>query len=128
MIMAGNERGVSTLKIWLWLLFLGTVIYTGIKLVPPYIDSERMKDEMQIKASLAQVLKDDEIRTALVAKAKELEIPLGPESFLIERDEGNHRMKISTAWDVEVHFPYDVYVKYYHFAPVADEDTQRARQ
>ncbi len=34
---------------------------SAIKLVPMYMDAERMKDEMAVKAGLAQKLKDEDI-------------------------------------------------------------------
>lgn len=122
-----SEKGLSTIKVWVWLLLLSLVVYMGFKLLPMYIDFERMKDEMAIKASLAQVLKDSEIRSALAAKAKELELPLNAEDFIILRDDEQHRMTIKAAWDVEIHFPFDIYVRNYHFEPVASEDTTRVR-
>ncbi|HTF99458.1 MAG TPA: hypothetical protein VK654_02590 [Nitrospirota bacterium] len=122
---AFNERGVSAIKVWFWLIVLGVIIYAGVKLAMPYFDFERMKDEMTVKARLAQVLKDDEVRQALVAKAKELELPLGPENFILQRDEAKQRMYIAAAWDVEVHFPYDIYVWSHHFNAVADETMAR---
>jgi len=124
----GNESGVSTIKMLVILSIAALVVYVGYKLLPMYIDFERMKDEMQIKASMAQVLKDEEILADLIKKAKELELPLGPENFILRRDDDHHRMMIKTMWDVEVHFPFDVYVRNYHFEPVADENTQRVRK
>jgi hypothetical protein len=124
----GNESGVSTIKMLVILAIAALVVYVGYKLLPMYMDFERMKDEMQIKASMAQVLKDEEILSDLVKKAKELELPLGPENFILRRDDDHHRMMIKTTWDVEVHFPFDVYVRTYHFEPVADENTERVRK
>jgi len=122
-----SEKGLSTIKAWLWLLLLSLVLYIGFKLLPMYIDFERMKDEMAIKASLAKVLKDDEIRSALAVKAKELELPLDAGDFIILRDDEHHRMTIKAGWDVEIHFPFDIYVRNFHFEPVASEDTTRVR-
>ncbi len=124
----GNESGVGMIKMLVMLSIVALVVYVGYKLLPMYIDFERMKDEMQIKASMAQVLKDEEILADLEKKAKELELPLGRENFILRRDDEHHRMMIKTMWDVEVHFPFDVYVRNYHFEPVADENTQRVRK
>ena len=52
------------------LLFLFAVIHIGVKLIPLYIDSEAMKDEMETKARFAQTVKDEEIVTELVEKSK----------------------------------------------------------
>jgi hypothetical protein len=124
----GNESGASMIKLLIILSVVATVVYVGYKLLPMYMDYERMKDEMTMKASMAQVLKDEEILADLVKKAKELELPLGAENFILRRDDEHHRMMIRTMWDVEVHFPFDVYVRNYHFEPVADENTQRVRK
>jgi hypothetical protein len=110
----------------LGILFL--IFHIGYKLIPMYMDFERMKDEMAVKASVAQVLKDEEIRSELVKKAKELELPLAGENFLLKRDEGRQTMTISTAWDVEVHFLFNIYVRTFHFEPVAYEDYSKGRR
>jgi len=118
----------GTLKTLFVLAVLFVVIHVGYKLIPMYMDYERMKDEMSIKASTAQVWKDEEILSGLVQKAKELELPLGPQNFILKRDEERHTMTISTAWDVEVHFLFNVYVRNYHFSIIADEDYTKARK
>lgn len=118
----------GTLKTLFVLFVLFVVIHVGYKLIPMYMDYERMKDEMMIKASVAQVLKDTEILADLVKKAKELDLPLKEESFVLKRSEERHMMTISAAWDVEVHFLFDAYVRTYHFAPVAEEDYTKMRK
>ena len=127
MSMLRNHKGIGVIQIWIWLLLITLVIYLGFKILPMYIDFERMKDEMSIRASLAQVLKDEDIRNALVAKAKELDLPLEGEDFIIVRDDEHHMMSIKTKWDVEVHFPFDIYVRTFHFEPAVNEDVSRVR-
>ena len=124
MQMIGNESGVSKLKVLIILALLGAVIHVGIKYLSVRLDFERMKDTMDIKASAAQVLKDEEILADLAAKAKELDLPLKGENFVIVRDDDKRKMIIKTAWDVEVHYfgglCGDLCVQEYHFAPVAE--------
>jgi len=124
MKMIGNESGVSKLKVLIIIALLGAVIHVGIKYLSVRLDFERMKDTMDIKASAAQVLKDEEILADLAAKAKELDLPLKGENFLIIRDDDKRKMIIKTAWDVEVHYfgglCGDLCVQEYHFAPVAE--------
>ena len=125
----GNESGVSGLKVMIWLGILGAGLYVGITYLSVQLDFQRMKDAMSSKASVAQVLKDEEIRIDLVAKAKELGLPLKGENFIIVRDEDKHTMTIKTAWEVEVHYfgglCGDLCVQNYHFRPVAQEDITR---
>jgi hypothetical protein len=118
-----NEKGGSKFKLYLFLLFLFLVIHVGLKVVPMYMDYSRMKDEMTIKAGVAQVLKDDDILRDLVNKAKDLDLPLTAESFVIKRDEDRRKMLISTkgGWDVEVNFFWGAYIRTFHFEPVVEE-------
>ena len=43
---------------------------------------------MSTKASFAQVLKDEDILKDLANKAKELDLPLTADSFVLKRDDG----------------------------------------
>lgn len=116
-----NEHGGTRLKVFLWFLLLGLGIHVALKLVPMYMDYARMKDTMTVKASVAQVLKDEEILRDLEIKAKELDLPLKAENFQLFRDEEQRKMKIRTAWDVEVHFLGGAYVRTFHFEPEVEE-------
>ncbi len=127
MRMLKNQNGAGSVKVIIVLALLFVVIHVGYKLIPMYMDSERMKDEMNVKARLAQVLKDEEIRADLAKKAKELDLPLQEENFAIKRDESRHTMRISAMWEVEVHFLFNVYVRTFYFAPVAEEDYTKGR-
>ena len=126
MRLLGSESGVSSVKVMIWLAILGAGFYVGITYLSVQLDFQRMQDAMSSKASVAQVLKDEEIRNDLVAKAKELGLPLTGENFVIIRDEDKRTMTIKTAWDVEVHYfgglCGDLCIQTYHFAPVAQEN------
>jgi len=118
-----NQNGGSRFKVYLWFLVLFLVVHVAVKLVPVYMDYARMEDEMKVKASVAQVLKDEDILKDLENKAKELDLPLTKDSFVINRDTERRRMKISTkgGWDVEVSFLWGAYVRTFHFEPVVEE-------
>jgi hypothetical protein len=124
-----RENGISSIKVLFLLLILFSVVHVGVKLSLMYIDVEGMKDEMVTKARFAQAFTDARIVHDLAKRAKELGIPLNKESFKLLRNEDTKRMRISTAWDVELHFFYDIYppytVKTFHFAPVIEEDYSR---
>ena len=121
----GSESGASKLKVLVVLGLLVLGISQGIKYLSVQLDYQRMKDTMSAKASVAQVLKDEEIRIDLVAKAKELDLPLNGENFLIVRDDDKRKMTIKTAWEVEVHYLWgicgDLCIQTYLFEPVAEE-------
>lgn len=124
-----TEKGMVSGKSLFLLFLLFVVVHVAVKLVPMYIDAERMKDEMSVKARLAQNLKDEEIIADLVKKATELGLSLGPEDFILKREDESRRMIISTKWDVTVRLFFDVYppltTKSYHFEPIIQEDYSR---
>jgi hypothetical protein len=119
-----NEHGASRFKVYLFFLILFLVIHAGIKVVPMYMDYEQMLDTMTVKAGVAQVLKDEEILRDLVNKAKELDLPLTADSFILERNEERRKMAIRTkhGWDVEVTFLWGAYTRDFHFEPSVEEN------
>ncbi len=127
----GNERGVSGIKVMIWLAILGAGFYVGITYLAVQLDFQRMRDAMSSKASVAQVLKDEEIRIELVAKAKDLGLPLTGENFIIDRNAEKNTMTIKTAWEVEVHYfgglCGDLCIQNYLFEPVAQESITRKK-
>jgi hypothetical protein len=116
-----NRNGGTRVKVFFWFVFLFLILHVALKIVPLYMDHARMEDEMKMKAGVAQVLKDEEIVRDLVNKAKELDLPLKAENFVLTRDDERRRMKITTSWDVEVNFFWGLYIKTYHFQPVVEE-------
>ena len=118
-----NQNGASRFKVFLWFLVLFLIIHVGVKVIPVYMEYAKMEDEMKVKASVAQVLKDEDILKDLEDKAKVLDLPLTRDSFILKRDMERRKMKISTkgGWDVEVTFLWGAYVKTFHFEPVVEE-------
>ena len=125
MLSLSRESGGISFKALFIFLLLFVVIHVGVRVVPMYMDAERMNDELSVMAGLAQTLIDEEILVDLEKKAKELDLPLGQENFVLSRDDANRRMKISTQWDVEVNFFWGTYVKMFHFEPDIQENYSR---
>jgi hypothetical protein len=108
---------------FLWFLVLFLAVHVAVKVIPVFMDYAKMEDEMKAKASVSQVLKDEEILKDLEIKAKELDLPLTQNSFVLKRDMERRKMKISTkgGWDVEVSFLWGAYLRTFHFEPVVEE-------
>jgi hypothetical protein len=123
MSILANQNGASRFKVFLWFLVLFLAVHVAVKVIPIYMDYAKMEDEMKVKASVSQVLKDEEILKDLEMKAKELDLPLTQNSFVLKRDTERRKMKISTkgGWDVEVNFLWGAYVRTFHFEPVVEE-------
>src|SRR3972149_5955556 len=82
-----DQSGGTRFKVFLWFLFLFLCLHVALKIVPLYMDYTRMKDEMIVKAGVAQVLTDEEILRDLGKKAKDLALPLKAENFVLQRDD-----------------------------------------
>jgi hypothetical protein len=125
MRMWGNESGVSKLKVLVILVILGVGFNEGIKYLRVQMDFHGMKDTMNAKAAAAQILKDDEIRIELENKARDLELPLKRDNFLLIRDDEKRRMIIKTAWTEEVTYLWGLCgeqcTQKYRFDVTADE-------
>ena len=59
----------------------------------------------------------------LATKAKELDLPLTADSFVLRRDEERRKMAITTrgGWDVELTFLWGAYTQAFHFEPTVEE-------
>lgn len=124
----GNESGVSKLKVLIVLAVLGLGFNEGIKYLSVQLDYQRMRDTMNAKAGAAQVLKDDEILIDLEAKAREMDLPLKRENFLITRSEDGRKMTIRTSWSEEVQYLWglcgDPCTQVYTFTIVTEESAK----
>ena len=121
MHVASSESGASNFKIFLWFLVIFAILHVGIKWVSANLDYWRLDDDIKSKSTMGQVLKDDEIKADLAKKAKEYDLPLTADNFIIVRNESQQRLSIRTAWDVEVRYFWGICgencVQTYHFEP-----------
>lgn len=116
-----REKGASSLTIFIWLLLIFALLHVGLKWSFVNFDFWRMEDELKLKASLGQVMKDDEMKASLWEKAKEFGLPMTAEHFIILRDEDRKTLTITTAWDTEVRYFWGICgeqcIRTYHFEP-----------
>jgi hypothetical protein len=103
-----GERGEGRLGTMFALALLVVMIYLGFKVVPVMINSYTLKDFMEEEARFASVRRDDEeIRTRVFNKARELELPISKEMIHTERT--NARFDISVAYAVPIVTPVYTY-------------------
>ena len=124
MSILAKEKGMISLKAMFWLALLFVLLHVLFKVVPMGMDYSQMKDAMQGKVNMGQIATSDlEIKTSLEKTARDLDLPLTQESFIIERNQNTNRLtRISTngGWDVEMRFLWGAYVRTFHFEPVAE--------
>jgi hypothetical protein len=115
-------RGACPLGCLLWLVVLGAGAYAGVRFAMPYVQAWRFEDAMRAQAGSADVNSDEEIRTALLRTAADLDLPLDPGELHVRR--GRDGVVITAAWTWEVVLP--KYRRVLHFqrsvtAPVASQ-------
>lgn len=125
----GSESGVSKLKVLIVIAVIVLGFIEGIKYLAVQLDYQRMVDTMESKASVAQILKDNEILLDLAKRSYELGLPMKKDDFLLNRDEDEQTMTISTAWDVRVRYLWGICgatcEQTYQFRPVVRESYRK---
>ena len=116
--MQRSDSGRVTIKAIVTLLFLVAVVYAGFKIVPVYVDSFELQDfiRQQNPFWVTQRAPADGIRNAIVAKARELELPVSPEQVKVEVGGG----RVAVAVDYTVPIDLIVYTLNLHFTPAAE--------
>jgi hypothetical protein len=116
-----GERGGSRLNFVLTLLVLAAMVFTAVKIVPPYFANYQFQDAVQSEARFALAgyprKTEDDIRDDIWRKAQELSIPLKKrEDIQILFQQGD--VTISTDYSVPVDLM--VYQLTLEFHPHAD--------
>jgi hypothetical protein len=124
----GPEGGKGNLGCFFGLMIVATLAYGAYKFLPPYVSHYQLKDEMREIATLSAAgvppraagpsgkstgsLAD--IQEAVLAKAKELEIPLRKQDVKVSRDVS--RVFITVKYTIPVELPGHVYDLNFEFS------------
>lgn len=116
--MQRSDSGRATVKTILAVLFLVAVVYAGFKIVPVYVNSFELQDyiRQQNPFWVTQRASADAIQNNIVAKARELDLPVSPEQVKVEVGGG----KVAVAVDYTVPVDLIVYTLNLHFTPSAE--------
>lgn len=117
-IMRRSDSGRATVKSVLALLFLAAVVYVGIKIIPVYVDSYEFQDyiRQQNPFWVTQRAPAEGIRSTILDKAKELNLPVSPEQVKVDVGGG----KVVVAVDYTVPVDLMVYTLELRFTPSAE--------
>ncbi len=105
-----RQSGFISLKALLALVLFGVLVFLAIKLVPPYINNYEFTDALENTARLAtyaQGKSEDDIRQDVLAKAKELSLPVRPEDVTITKS--TYGVNIAVKYNVRVEIPGHVF-------------------
>lgn len=106
------QSGKINISALVWLFIIASVVYLGIKLVPPYFTYYMFKGEVEGQAKTAHVYSDQDIIKHILDRAKESDIPIEEKNIILERRE--KEIEVSVSYDIVVNF-FDRYFKTLHF-------------
>ena len=106
------------MNLFLTVAFLGSMIFAGVKVIPPYFANYQMQDSMETEARFAVSNRkaEQDIRDDMARKAKELGIPAKPDSLKVAYD--GSAVQISMDYSIPVDLV--VYQFTLQFHPHAD--------
>jgi hypothetical protein len=85
----------------------------GLKFITPWYDYLRLKGSMQESVNQAPVLTDGDMVSAIIAKAKELDVPLTPRNIYVDR-RAQGGVRLWAEYDVTLTFPLGLsYTQYF---------------
>ncbi len=103
-----GERGVGLLRALVALAIVVALVYGAFKFIPVRAAAFQLDDEVREQVVLAgarrRQVTDEQVRTAILARAEDLGLPLQARDIRIER--GHSWIKIHVAYTVPVQLPF----------------------
>jgi hypothetical protein len=117
-MMRRSDSGKITVKAIVSIVFLVAVVYSGIKIIPVYVDTYELDDyiRQQNPFWVTQRASADAIRGNILAKAQDLGLPVSAEQVKVET--GGGRVAVNLDYTVPVDLK--VYTLVLHFTPSAE--------
>lgn len=109
-------RGAVNFGCIVWLAILGLIGYGLYKVVPVKIATSSFYDAMQEQASFGSIKSVKQIEYDLLAKAKDLDIPITKENLIITRR--RELITIEAHYEIEIDFFNGSYKYLWKFDPV----------
>ncbi|HET7434454.1 MAG TPA: hypothetical protein VFN10_07040 [Thermoanaerobaculia bacterium] len=107
-----RERGEGQLGCLFGLALLLLGILIAYKMIPVKVKAAEMRDVVVDEAKSAGTLSDKQIRSTILHKAEELELPITSEDLEIDR--GQNDIRVTLDYSVPVNFPGYVYNWKFH--------------
>ena len=113
---AAAARGAANIGCIVWLAVLGLIGYALYKVVPVKVNNSNFYDFMQEEASFGSIKSVPQIEHEILAKAKELEIPVGKDELQIRKL--RESITIEAHYEIVVDFFGGAYKYVWKFDPV----------
>ena len=97
-----KQRGGAKINLVLTLILLGSMIFVGVMIAPPYFNNYQLQDAMKTEARFAGYNRktNEEIREDVWKKVQELGIPVKREDIQIVND--NSTIQITVNYSIPV--------------------------
>jgi len=98
-----RERGEGQFGCLIGLILLGIVVFVAWKMVPVKVKAAEMRQTVVDEAKSAGTHNDDRIRAAILAKAREDNLPVTEKDITIVR--ANSEITVTVTYTIQVEFP-----------------------
>jgi hypothetical protein len=116
-----GERGSGRLGCIVWLAILCLIGYGLYKIIPVKVATSTFYDFMQEEASFASIRDVKQLQKEILAKAKELELPVTEDNLTIKRSK--EAVRIEAHYEITIEF-FNGWKKYvWKFDQVVDRPT-----
>ena len=116
-----GARGAGRLGCIVWLAVLGLIGYGLYKIIPVKVATSTFYDFMQEEASFASIRDVKQLQKEILAKAKELELPVTEDNLTIKRSK--EAVTIEAHYEITIEF-FNGWKKYvWKFDQVVDRPT-----
>lgn len=115
----GRQRGEGQIGCLLGLIFLGIVAFIAYKVIPVKVKAAELAQEVTDDSKSAGTLSDDKIRAAILAKAREDNLPVTEDDVKIAR--ANSEITVDVNYVVPIEFPgytYQWHIEHYAHFPI----------
>ncbi|HXN07262.1 MAG TPA: hypothetical protein VN944_09395 [Nitrospiria bacterium] len=104
-----NQQGKFSVGTLIWVLLFALAIDTCFRVIPVYVHYLTFKNDIKGRAIDMNHPNIDLMRTGILKKAEELELPVHEPELLVEMTDGNTHVKAD--WSIEVklaggYYPY----------------------
>lgn len=110
-----RERGEGQMGCLVGLILLALAIFVAYKMIPVKVKAAELRQEVVDEAKAAGTHNDDRIRAAILAKAKENNLPVAEDNIHIER--AHSEITVDVDYVIPIDFPgYTFKWKQHHHA------------
>ncbi len=95
-------RGTGRIGCILWLAVLGVTVYIGSKVIPVKVATSTFYDFMQEEAAFASIRPVKQLQHEILAKAKELELPVTEDNLVIKK--ARESITIEANYEITIDF------------------------